>query len=535
MARWCLLCCLLALAVGVSCHAAQDWFLSKDEISSARHGVERQGIAEWTTGNSVTPLVDGASFMAQLFADIEAAQKGDFVHGCMFDQDPDMLLVPDPANPTKAATTRFATVLTRAVQRGVRVRLLGNINLYLPTKGIQFCKEINAACAKATPDDSTCCAPDSRHFSSSGSAHAKSWVVQRGGETVAYTGGLDVAQGRWDDSTHSDDPDRQSEPPEVLPFWGFHDMMMYVRGPAVRDLARHFWLPPVAENPGSLAIQMLQTFGCNGAKNSHYYQNFAPKGEYTFSEAFYKLVKGARNFLYLADQFMYFDEPLKAVADALPNLSHLVIVTDPAYAFSVEPIPGWNITLAQNMRLHYQYKSLSQLLKDPVQAKKVHIFDIGKVHSGDKIDNLVYVHSKLYIADDEFVIVGSAGIERAGFTNDIEMSIGIFDAGEAGSNTAAATAATVTGSIRAASQWDATLPARAPFAQKLRTRLWSEFLSLPADDPRVVSVDLAVEEFERQAANGTGCVRHYYPTETGDHFYYRALYDVYEPEGRCDS
>lgn len=40
---------------------------------------------------------------------------------------------------------------------------------------------------------------------------------------------------------------------------------------------------------------------------------------------------------------------------------------------------------------------------------------------------MLYVHSKNYLADDAYMITGSAGVERAGFTNDIEQNVGIFD------------------------------------------------------------------------------------------------------------
>jgi phospholipase D1/2 len=122
------------------------------------------------------------------------------------------------------------------------------------------------------------------------------------------------------------------------------------------------------------------------------------------------------------------------------------------------------------------------------------------------------VHSKLYIADDVYVISGSAGIERAGFTNDIEMSVAIFD--EAGS-------------FESSSQSCST------FACMLRTRLWGEYLMLPPTDEKILDVEQAVKEFVKQADDGQQRVRHYFPIETGDHVYYRALYDIYEPEGRC--
>ena len=62
-----------------------------------------------------------------------------------------------------------------------------------------------------------------------------------------------------------------------------------------------------------------------------------------------------------------------------------------------------------------------------VQPHQVHIFQLRQRGSRTDVtdpgdtDTMVYLHSKTYIVDDEFMILGSIGMERAGATNDIEV------------------------------------------------------------------------------------------------------------------
>jgi hypothetical protein len=46
---------------------------------------------------------------------------------------------------------------------------------------------------------------------------------------------------------------------------------------------------------------------------------------------------------------------------------------------------------------------------------------------GDDWRGLFYIHSKTWIFDDEFLIVGSANCNRRGYSHDSELDIGIFD------------------------------------------------------------------------------------------------------------
>ena len=94
----------------------------------------------------------------------------------------------------------------------------------------------------------------------------------------------------------------------------------------------------------------------------------------------------------------------------------------------------------------------------------------------------------------------------AGFSNDIEISIGVSD-GTRGPNSIVGT---------------------------LRRSVWAEFLMVERDDSILVDPIEGVKEWERQAALGDKRVRKYYPHDVKDTMIMDELYDLYEPEGRCD-
>jgi len=70
---------------------------------------------------------------------------------------------------------------------------------------ITFCRPFNEAASRKRGMSTIVCAPDQRHNSNVGSIHQKSWVVKRGGETVAYAGSMDVSAGRYDTRKHDQD------------------------------------------------------------------------------------------------------------------------------------------------------------------------------------------------------------------------------------------------------------------------------------------------------------------------------------------
>ena len=112
------------------------------------------------------------------------------------------------------------------------------------------------------------------------------------------------------------------------------------------------------------------------------------------------------------------------------------------------------------------------------------------------------------MADDAFLLGGSHGIERTGFTNDVEVSIAVTDV--------------TTGPDS--------------FAGWARRRVWAEMLELNMNDPLLVDPIAGLQELRRQADQGTKRIRHYYPIDLGRNLSWaeEKAYSIYEPEGRCN-
>jgi len=162
------------------------------------------------------------------------------------------------------------------------------------------------------------------------------------------------------------------------------------------------------------------------------------------------------------------------------------------------------------MRFYHQKLSMDLLFADPSLSSKVHIFELAREGYAvdSSADSWLYTHAKNYFVDDEMMLIGSHGIERTGITNDIELSIGVADTdGAKGPDT---------------------------FTGTLRRKIWAEYLSTDEDDDILVDWRSGLKEMVRQADEGVANkIRHYSPEEGANGILNQAVYEIYEPEGRC--
>jgi phosphatidylserine/phosphatidylglycerophosphate/cardiolipin synthase-like enzyme len=141
-----------------------------------------------------------------------------------------------------------------------------------------------------------------------------------------------------------------------------------------------------------------------------------------------------------------------------------------------------------------------ECLKDQVKVTAYHLVKETYAAPPPTENNqyIIYTHWKVLIVDDEFAIIGSAGAERSGMTNDIDMSVGIYDA------------KTVTG---------------------IRKQLWSEHLNLNIDDHCLDDPLDAIKMVWPREAASCGRVRKYWPQDVQFWDYDRYIFDVFEPCG----
>jgi phosphatidylserine/phosphatidylglycerophosphate/cardiolipin synthase-like enzyme/subtilisin family serine protease len=481
------------------------WFLGAAEISAACGGAEPgRRLSAFTSQNLVQPLIDGEEYMLALHTDLNAAATGDFFHLTAWRLNITQDLVPTAG--IASTPSRFDVLLQTLARRGVTVRALifkavaSGFSISSITSQIRENTQArdwyNRVGGRGVIDG---------RYPAAGSHHQKSAIVQRGGEAVAYCGGLDIAPDRWDTQRHDSDPRRTPEG-----YVGWHDVHVRVRGPAVLDIEANFrdrWnarreqpsilppeglppvistpAPPVASAPGTHHVQVLRTFAC---AHKHY-EDFAPAGELTCLAGYLKAIGRAQNYIYIEDQYLVSIELARALDRALDTIQRLVILV-PQVA-DAPPVEAFNF-----------HQSLFLTIVRSRHAGKVFIYHPLQPSTGQAI----YVHSKVMVIDDVYAVTGSPNVNRRSMTHDTELATAVVDADLVG------------GVCR--------------YARDLRLRLWGEHLSLPVTDPKIADPIIGVAEWERQASLATLRVRrHVTPLPQNER---STVWDnACDPDGRC--
>ena len=261
--------------------------------------------------------------------------------------------------------------------------------------------------------------------------HEKTVVVD--GE-LAFVGGIDMT----DDAGDRFDTQQHRARREL----GWHDVGTRLRGPAVADVAEHFrmrWheltgeqLPVTPPPPpaGNTTVQVVRTIA------EDMYKAF-PKGAFRIFESYLRAIRGARELIYLENQFLWAPEIVDVLADKLrnpPTPDFRVVILLPAKANN-----GAEDTRGQLGILIDADAGHGRVLGATIRSMAV---------EGGRADPL-YVHAKVAVVDDRWLIVGSANLNAHSFFNDTEMCVVSDDAA---------------------------------LARDTRVRLWAEHLELSTDE-----------------------------------------------------
>lgn len=263
-----------------------------------------------------------------------------------------------------------------------------------------------------------------------GSQHQKFLCVRAGGLLTVFVGGVD-----WNpDRVPARGPARSSGLADVLAWAGLgrgadkplHDVHCRIRGPAAFDVVQTFverWtdshrlsklppakqvlssleLPPEVVSPeGRQFVQIARTYGPYGYR-------FARRGEHTARELLLKAIGNAKRFIYVEDQYFFGNDCLRsALAAALPRIEHLTAI--------ITPQEGLDVPESGRHR-----RDFIQFLRQ-VGGDKVQIFALAPPRTEH-----TYVHSKVWIIDDEFAAISTVNCNRRCFTHDSEIVAGIFE------------------------------------------------------------------------------------------------------------
>jgi phosphatidylserine/phosphatidylglycerophosphate/cardiolipin synthase-like enzyme/subtilisin family serine protease len=263
-----------------------------------------------------------------------------------------------------------------------------------------------------------------------GSHHQKILIVNGSDGLYAFCGGVDI------------NPDRIGNP-ERTPGYPMHDVHCQIQGPAAFDLLQIFqqrWndhpahvdldrrkgTPPMVSSPAPIPngqewVQIGRTFGNGNAHRGIDSENLGTRtrgytflsgraGEQTVKRMILHAIGQARQFIYLEDQYLVSLEIRDALIRALPNIQHLTILIPDG---SISDLPQGNFRRREFIA--------------PLRAaggSKVRVF-----HPYPPRDPFGYVHSKMWVFDDEYAIIGSANCNRRGYTHDSEVVAGICGQG----------------------------------------------------------------------------------------------------------
>ena len=262
-------------------------------------------------------------------------------------------------------------------------------------------------------------------------------------EDVAFVGGIDLCHGRHDDARHLGDP-QAIDLDDVYgdrPPW--HDVQAELHGPAVGAIADTFrerwedphpldhrnpWrravrtvtrqprhpdpLPPRRAEPapcGPHAVQVLRTYP---AKHPAY--PFAPEGERSIARAYLKALPRARRLVYLEDQYFWSERAAQALADTLRARSELhVVVVVPRFPDRDGRVAGPSARIGREHATRIVQRA---------GGDRVLVCDLE-----NQDGTPVYVHAKVCIVDDVWLMVGSDNMNRRSWTHDSELSCSVLD------------------------------------------------------------------------------------------------------------
>jgi phosphatidylserine/phosphatidylglycerophosphate/cardiolipin synthase-like enzyme len=362
-------------------------------------------------GNEVTAFIQGAdTFKAMVDAIRTTKNAAHFIYLLGWDLQTDFKLIQGDAGST------IEELLTKASEgpsndgvNGVQVRAMLNFHQKKPGGGT-FTGFDNKPPVDFINKLSNGAAIQDGKYLNFGSHHQKVLVVNGEQGLIAFSGGIDINHNR---------------------FLKLHDVHCRIKGPAAWDHYQIFvkrWTDNIYSNrvpinkgipiPGKCGdkhAQVALTYG-NGTNNAGIDivpnvipptpkgYKFAPHGDRSAKALIRQAISNTQSFIYLEDQYLVDMSMSRALARKLPAIKFLIILIAHTNSVNGELYQGW-------------------------RRRKDFIDNLVKVDPAKVIvcyHTKTLVHSKTWIFDDKFAIIGSANCNRRGYTHDSEQIVGIF-------------------------------------------------------------------------------------------------------------
>lgn len=264
---------------------------------------------------------------------------------------------------------------------------------------------------------------DNRH--PTGASHHQKLIVVD--DAVAFVGGMDVCNSRWDDRQHCADAELRCQGRRK--YAPYHDVQAYVTGAPVQRLRAWFcdrWklatgdtleLPAVESAP--IAIEpsfdvAAPAIGLTRTLPRMHDPVCAPVRE--LYELHMRAIANAERVIYIENQYLSSDE----IADAFER--RMIARCEPPLEIAIvlpEKSAGFKERISIGV---YQQRILERLGK--VAARTGHRFGVYySCAPGKDGDVPVFVHAKVLAVDDRFLLVSSANTSNRSMGFDTELGI----------------------------------------------------------------------------------------------------------------
>ena len=286
---------------------------------------------------------------------------------------------------------------------------------------------------------------DSRHAQPA-THHQKLLVVQGSQGMIAFIGGMDITKNRAE--VHPQDKG-----------WPWHDVHVRITGPAAADCRNVFqerWsdhpqsasldrklgvpgreafpppavtqavptvtIPPQGSKPPLRGVRIGRTYPRLKKSGGGTNFSFDPQdqGIYTAWDLVEHGIRTTKRFIYLEDQYMVSRMARQLLIDKLkqPDFKFLLILMNNSGAAAAD----YKFLISERNRFREELKAIDRL------GSKWGIYILKDAPDPDRRKWAgTYMHSKTWIFDDEFAIVGSANCENRGYTLNTEAVAGIAD------------------------------------------------------------------------------------------------------------
>ena len=253
------------------------------------------------------------------------------------------------------------------------------------------------------------------------SQHQKLIVID---DALAFSGGLDVTIRRWDTTAH-----RLEDPLRVdtvgKPYRPFHDVQAVVDGAAARalaELARARWtgascdpvpsiLPCGDPWPDDVAVDFTRV-AVGIARTQPFYEEQREVRE--VERLYLDMIDSAEQAIYIENQFLTSTKVAHRLArrlQARPALEALIVC------------PKGHDAWLESHSMRYGRIRFQQVLRDAGVGGRVRLVYPSVTNGERAIDTMV--HSKLMIADDRILRIGSANLNNRSMGTDTECDLAI--------------------------------------------------------------------------------------------------------------